>query len=252
MRLTQAGKLVRAVRTSRGRQALRLGVAATGEHQPILARLAPRTVIDVGANRGQFALDVESVLPEATVISFEPLAEPADVYRRLFTDNPRYSIHHCALGSSGGAATLHVSGQDDSSSLLTIGAGQVALFPDTAERSTQSVRVETLDAMVEPDGLEEPALLKIDVQGYELEVLRGAERTLPKVRWVYVECSFQELYDGQPLAGEVVRWLQENGYMLTGIGSVMSGPGGVVQADLLFEREAAVDRSLGRSGCSPM
>jgi FkbM family methyltransferase len=195
-------------------------------------------VIDVGANRGQFALDVEAVLPETNVFSFEPMFEAAQVYRKLFSNNSLYSITTCALGSRAGTSTLHVSAADDSSSLLRIGAGQIALFPGTSERGTRVVDVEPLDAAIDPDCLVDPVLMKIDVQGYELEVLRGATRTLPGVRWVYVECSFEELYDDQPLAGEVTRWLFDHGFALVGIGPVTSTRDRVIQADLLFEQRS--------------
>lgn len=247
-RARQARKLSRGLRTVRGREALKLGVAATGSHRALLARLAPVSVIDVGANQGQFALDVESAVPGATVISFEPMPEAVAVYRSLFSQNPRYSIRDCALGSATGISTLHVSVEDDSSSLLCIGAGQIALFPDTAECGQRLVRVEPLDEVVEPGELNGPALLKIDVQGYELEVLRGATRTLQSVRWVYVECSFAELYDEQPLAGEIVGWLHERGFQLSGIGSVMSARGRVIQSDLLFERRTGPSGSVGNVG----
>jgi len=88
--------------------------------------------------------------------------------------------------------------------------------------------------------LEGPLLLKIDVQGFELQVLKACAPVLNRVEFVYVECSFVEFYAGQAMAGEVVAWLQKCGFALTGIGSLTRGPSGVgVQSDLLFRR--AVD-----------
>jgi hypothetical protein len=79
-------------------------------------------------------------------------------------------------------------------------------------------------------------------------VLRGATRTLQSVRLVYVECSFAELYDEQPLAGEIVGCLHERGFQLSGIGSVMPARGRVIQSDLLFERHPGP----GGSGGNPI
>lgn len=236
MRATQVRKLVRGVSTARGRQALRAGVAATGEHEHLLARLEPATVIDVGANRGQFALDVEAALPEARVYSFEPMSGAAATFRRVFGGNSRYSIVEVALGAGEGSADLHVSRHDDSSSLLPIGAAQVAFFPGTEETAMTSVRVTTLDSALRMEALVEPVLVKIDVQGFELEVLRGAVETLDRVRWIYVECSFEELYDGQPLASDVIDWLRTHSFHLRGIGAIAEVGRRIVQADLLFER----------------
>ncbi len=234
-------KLGRAVRTRRGRAGLRLGVAAAGTHQPLLRRLAPATVIDVGANRGQFALDVEAALPAARVISFDPMPDAVAIHRRLFAGNPRVTVRPVALGSAPGTATLHRSGRDDSSSLLPIGEAQTALFPGTEERGTEPIAVTTLDLALADEVLAGPVLCKLDVQGFELEVLRGATDTLTRVRWVYAECSFEELYDGQPLADEIVAFLLASGFHLTGIGDTTRAGGRIVQADLLFEQQVGPD-----------
>ena len=89
------------------------------------------------------------------------------------------------------------------------------------------------------DELPGPRLLKIDVQGFELEVLRGAGESLVLVDQVFVECSFVELYDGQALADEVVCYLRDAGLRLVGVyGVVTSANGSSLQADFLFQRNA--------------
>ena len=77
------------------------------------------------------------------------------------------------------------------------------------------------------------------MQSYELEALRGCESLLPHFTWVYCECSFLPLYEGQALADEVIAWLRERGFVLTGVYNMTyDGDGKVVQADFLFERKA--------------
>jgi hypothetical protein len=130
---------------------------------------------------------------------------------------------------------MQLSRADDSSSLRPIGRRYVAAFPGTdpaAATTVEAVRVdETLDS-VEP-----PCLMKIDVQGGELEVLRGTEKLLPTIEHLVIECSFTELYLGQALAGEVVAYLHQRGFDLTGIyGLKRDGLGFCLQADFLFER----------------
>ncbi len=99
------------------------------------------------------------------------------------------------------------------------------------------VRQARLDEVMEADRLAAPTLLKIDVQGYELELLRGAERSLAAIDEILVECSFVELYAGQPLADDVVCHLRERGFGLNGVHSVARGADGrPLQADLLFSR----------------
>jgi FkbM family methyltransferase len=194
-------------------------------------------VLDIGANRGQFALVVRRSFPKARIISFEPLPVPAGTFRKMFEDDPQVTLHEAAVGPVSGNATIHISRRDDSSSLLPITATQVALFPGTAEAATAIVRVAPLREFISAAEIQTPALLKLDVQGFELEVLRGCEDLLGQFAYVYAECSFVELYAGQSLADEVIAWLRERGFPLRGVHNTEYGQDGrAIQADFLFTR----------------
>ena len=215
--------------------ALRQGVAASVEHSRIPLRPDVRTVLDVGASRGQFALFAARRFPEAKIISFEPLPAALADLRKVV--GSRVEAHETAIGAAPGTATINVSGSDDSSSLLPIGERQVREFPGTAAVSSIEVRVATLDQILETPPVR-PCLLKIDVQGLELDVLKGAGRTLESVDEALIECSFVELYEGQPLAGEIVLAMREAGLRLAGVHeTVYSADGSAVQADFLFRRD---------------
>ena len=192
------------------RHGLRHGVGAAIEHDAILAFLSRRgvgDVVDAGANTGQFSLLCRHWLPRSVIHAFEPLRAPADKFRVVFKDDVKTRLVQSAIGVSEAELGMHVSRAVDSSSLLPIGANQSALFPGTEESHLESVRVAPLDAFLDRETLPAGSLLKIDVQGYELEVLRGCERLLDRFAAVYVECSFVELYEGQALAHEVIDWL---------------------------------------------
>lgn len=218
---------------------LRFGVGAAIEHAPILRNLSDiRTVVDVGANRGQFALAVKHYLPTADLICFEPLNKPSDTFRRVFFDHRQVELYQAAIGATTQEVEMHVSTADDSSSLLPIGHTQSELFPGTEESHLERVTVAPLDAFLGREELGSRALLKIDVQGYELEVLKGSESLLNQFLAVYVECSFVELYEGQPLAHEVTDWLHERELYLADIGSMTRDKSGKsVQGDFLFLRQ---------------
>jgi FkbM family methyltransferase len=226
--------------TGLGRHALRHGVAATLAPQPMLRRLNPSVVVDVGANRGQFALDVRQAAPQARILSFEPLPSEADVFRTIFLGQRNVELIEAALGSSKGSAKLHVAGAADSSSLLQIGRLQEQLFPGTGEVNLVEVKVDVLDEVLREVDLADRALLKIDVQGYELEVLKGALNSLSRFRWVYVELSFVELYVSQPLAHEVMALLVTHGFGIVDAGSPTRSKGRTIQQDYLFERHATL------------
>ncbi len=235
-------KLSKAARTLSARdalwtRALREGVAPGLEHVPMLQRLQPALVVDIGANRGQFTLATRQACPAARVLAFEPLPQPAKVFRKLFADDDKVRLFSVAVGSEPGEATIHVSARDDSSSLLPITVTQNALFPGTAEASTQIVQVVRLEACLDSVELCGPALLKLDVQGFELTALQGCESLLDGFSWVYTECSFVELYEGQALADEVIAWLRERGLSLCGVFNMAYDKWGkAIQADFLFER----------------
>lgn len=219
---------------------LRYGVAASVEHVNVLAQLRCQTVVDIGANRGQFALAARHFFPDAKIHSFEPLPGPANLFKRVFSDDPQVTLYPAAIGLEAGTATIHVSARDDSSSLLPITPMQNTLFPGTAETATQAIQVGRLTDYLGTDDIGSPAMLKLDVQGFELSALQGCQDLLNCFTWIYAECSFVELYEKQALADELIAWLREMGFRLCGLYNMSyDSQGRSVQADFLFERRPA-------------
>jgi FkbM family methyltransferase len=174
-------------------------------------------------------------MPKARIISFEPLPEPFMDLERVLAG--RIEAHNTAVGAVSGRSSINVSARDDSSSMLPIGPRQVEEFPGTGSERTLTVPVTTLDEAVHGE-LARPSLLKIDVQGLELDVLKGATKTLASIDEALIECSFVELYEGQALADEVVTFMREAGFGLAGVHEVAySADGSALQADFLFRRK---------------
>jgi FkbM family methyltransferase len=216
---------------------MRHGIAAAVEHQEALGSLDLQTVVDVGANRGQFALFALHNYPAAKVVSLEPLGVPAARFRRLFTHEERVVLHHAALGPVSGQTVMHVSGHDDSSSLLPITAKQEQLFHGTKEVGTETVRTGPLSEFLDAEAIVEPSMLKIDVQGYELEALRACGDLLSRFTYICAEGSYTELYEGQVLADDLIAWLREHGFdLILKYGTVSDEHGQPIQADMLFKR----------------
>jgi len=196
------------------------------------------TIIDIGANHGQFALAARKWAPNARIISFEPLSQAALRFQKVFHEDPNVMLHQVAIGPQTGTSVIHVAGSDDSSSLLPITALQEKLFPGTGEVRTEKIHVGRLSEFISIKEIKEPALLKLDVQGFELEALKGCEDLLDCFSHVYVECSFVELYSGQALAHDIISWLAKHGFKLSGIYNTYYDPEGrCVQADCLFEKK---------------
>ena len=237
--LTRIDKLAQVLRSRDLLRALvRNRVLVGAEHRQVL-RSDLAAVIDIGANRGQFALAVKRWSPGARIIAFEPLSAPADRFRKVFQGDSRVTLHRVAIGPAAGDATIHVSGCDDSSSVLPIGAMQERLFPGTGEVRTETVPVGRLADFVSAEEIVSPAMLKLDVQGFELEALRGCEVLLDRFQYIYAECSFVELYTGQTLADKVILWLSERNFRLRGVYNMFyDKKGQAIQGDFWFQRNS--------------
>ncbi len=216
---------------------LRTGVFASTEHDHIIDGLELDTVVDIGANRGQFALCVRRLYPKAKIYSFEPLKKPAAVYRRVFHNDNRAELFNKAIAVISGSVDMHVSRWDVSSSLLPFARAQHDNFPFTEEARQETVSLGPLAESLDGRSIEGRALLKLDVQGFELTALRGCEDLLNQFQFVYVEASFIELYIGQALADNVIEYLQSKAYKLICVANLTFGKSQrPSQADFLFSR----------------
>ncbi|WP_051471563.1 FkbM family methyltransferase [Patulibacter minatonensis] len=233
-RWRQAIKLTRLVRVPEYRRALRFGVAATVEHDraPLPDDLA--TVVDVGANRGQFAVMASHRWPDAQLVCFEPLPEPRGLLQQALGGHARLRVVDAAVSDEEGTAEFHISRSDDCSSLLPVTDTHIETFPDSVAVESVPVRIVRIDAVLDAP-IARPALLKIDVQGAELGALRGAVGVLDQFDAILVEVSFAELYGGQALASDIIRFLDDHGFVLTSMGAPSNdAEGRTLQTDLVF------------------
>ncbi len=235
------GKLLRVLWIPEYRSAfLRTRVAASTEHDRILAGLHLDSVVDIGANRGQFALCIRRLYPQAQIYSFEPLSKPARAWMLNFGSDARARLFNKAVALQSGSATMHVSGWDVSSSLLPFARAQHDNFPLTGDVSSEVVETTTLEACIDEHLIGDTALLKLDVQGFELIALQGCGALLDRFRYVYVEASFIELYVGQALATQVVGFLLGRGFELMCVANLSRGTSArPIQADFLFAKRNA-------------
>lgn len=191
-------------------------------------------MLDVGASRGQFATLMRYRRPNARIVCFEPLPSALKTLRRVGAKF-QLEVHGTALDESEGVASLFVATSDDSSSMLPMTARMTAEFDmqSTGAVEVTTTRLDDLDLSIG-----RPCLLKIDAQGAELRILRGANRTLQDVDEAYIECSFVELYEGQPLAATIIAFMRDAGFSIAGIHNVSLGRDGAQhQADVHFRRD---------------
>jgi FkbM family methyltransferase len=204
-----------------------------------VVRLAPDVVLDVGANEGQFVTRLRGHGYSGRVVSFEPQAGPFATLQRLAATDPAWECHQLALGEADAVIPMHVSAFSQSSSLLPIGKVHVDLMPFTAELRTEDVQVTRLDEWAAAhDVAGRRVFLKLDVQGYEASVLRGAGDLLRDVVGVVAELNFAPLFDGQSKYHEVLAMLDAAGFRLAWLTAIHTHPetGDYLWADALFRR----------------
>lgn len=205
-----------------------------------LKRFDIRTVLDVGANSGQFARYIRKHLPNATLHCFEPIPEVFGVLDAWARGQQGIIATQLALGAESGSAEMNVhSAHSSSSSLLATSPLSAELYPFTVSQTRISVRVDRLDDYVRR--LERPLtndiLLKLDVQGFEAAVLRGAPVTLAEVRACIVEVSTVPLYDLQSTFKEIHDLMSATGLSYAGnFSQVYAADGRVLFLDAVFVR----------------
>ncbi len=239
-RLAIAGRRRRRLRRLRGTPAAALSLAHLDslELLELLAAKPPATIYDIGANVGTWTCLAKSLFPHARVEAFEPLATHFAGFAQWTAPwGQDVRLHPCALGPTEGRAIMQVMDFSDASSLLPATAAGLQEFK-IKPAANQEVPVIPLDLLVAREKLPAPDLIKLDVQGYELEVLRGGEQCLQHARAVLCEVSFAKFYEGQPLFHEVVAFLGARGFSLHALGE--STPLGIllVQTDALFLRSS--------------
>ncbi len=203
-----------------------------------VATLKMKTVIDVGAHTGEFARMIRQMLPEASIISFEPMKLEFQKLQHEMSSVDNFKAFNYAIGDRQGELEIHRSEYAQSSSLLPMTTLHKEAFPESAGQTTETVAVRRLDDAVSDLELNPEIAIKIDVQGYEDKVIAGATNTLDKAKAIIIEVSFQELYEGQALFDDIYSMLRQKGFSYMGNLYQLLNPmdGAPLQADALFVR----------------
>jgi FkbM family methyltransferase len=205
-----------------------------------LASLGVDLVLDVGASTGNYGRTIRAGGYTGRICSFEPLSAAFGNLEKLAAQDADWSCLRMALGALPGRAEINVAGNSDSSSLLEMGERHARSDPASAYIGTETIELGTVDQIwdsVARDG--EVVFLKLDVQGFELEALRGAERSLPRLAGVQAELSLVPLYEGAPSWTEVIAHLQKRRFHPERLEPAFVDPrtGEILQIDAIFTRD---------------
>jgi len=198
------------------------------------------TVLDVGANAGQFARELRDDIGFARrILSFEPLSAAFRLLRENAKNDPAWELYNFAIGDANEKREINISGNSYSSSLLDMLPAHLESAPESRYVGKEIIDMKTIDSLFE--GLCNSAgniYLKIDAQGYESKVLKGAENSLAHIDTIQLEMSLVPLYDGEVLFNEMCGMMDRKGYALIALDNGFSdrGSGQLLQVDGIFHR----------------
>jgi len=183
--------------------------------------LGIRYVLDVGANAGQYKDFLRNrVMFKGEIHSFEPLSSLVKVLKEKVTGDPAWHIHAHAVGSENTSLEINVMSRDTFSSFLQPNNAESADFAESnTVNSKELVSVKRLDDVIrdwKPADLQ-ATYLKVDTQGFDIEVLRGAPNLLRSIRGLQIELSILPIYQGTPKYLDMLRQLNDWGFHISGL-----------------------------------
>ena len=214
--------------------------APIARRMKLLDHIGATLVLDVGANEGQYAQQLRRYGYAKRIVSFEPLAREFAILSQKARRDDKWDVVNAALGSEPGTSTIHIGNFRQCSSLLELVPSYAPRDHASQQIADETITVETVDRMAQTHvGSKDVVFLKADVQGFEQQVLAGAEQTMKQVAGLQLEMSFEPVYAGAPVFTDLVQQLDEMGYTLRSFEPAnCSESGGLIQADGVFVRSS--------------
>jgi FkbM family methyltransferase len=199
-------------------------------------------VFDIGANKGQYAKGIMDAGYTHKIISFEPLSSVHSIIEKESKKYTNWAVApRCAIGSKNEEIEINISANSVSSTLLNMLDSHTEGAPDSKIIGKEKVTVFSLDEIADKYiGNSKNIFLKIDVQGFEQEVLKGAEQLLKKVKGIEMEISLIPLYENQSwLLPEILEFMNSKGFQLMSLAPAFTdnNTGKVLQCNGIFFRK---------------
>jgi FkbM family methyltransferase len=200
-----------------------------------LSKYQFNSILDVGSNEGQFAEKILCIFPSAEIHCFEPLPDVFEKLKLNFKGRSNFRYYNYALSDSSAEMDIHRNEYSPSSSILEMLDLHKSNFDFAVKSEVTRIQTRTLDSFFSNPILN-PVLLKIDVQGYEMQVLQGGELVLQQADVIIIETSFYALYKSQPLFEDIYSHLTSKGFRYVGNIEQLESPKDhqVLQADAVF------------------
>ena len=205
----------------------------------IIRNFKIQTILDVGANEGQYAIQIFDSGFKGKIYSFEPISDVYKILQKKAGDSQKWLTFNQGIGSREEEVMINVSENFVSSSIFNVSSASTDAEPQTQTVRKEKIKITTIDSFFSANTFENNILLKLDIQGFELEALKGALNSLPKLKLIQSELSFVKLYDNIPLYDEVIKFLEQHGYEIFTIipGFRDNVTGRLFQADGIFVKK---------------
>jgi len=191
-----------------------------------------KTIIDIGSNKGQFSILARSFFPKAKIYSFEPQKKYLDIQKKILSKN-KINYFNVGLGNKKSKKKFYITQREDSSSFLKPSNLDLNEYEI---KNIRNVQLDRLDNIIKSHNIKKPALIKLDVQGFELEALKGAIKILKNIDYIITEISYKKIYHNQVSKKKLIKFLKKNHFSMKKITNITKLDNGLFQADYLYKR----------------
>lgn len=181
-----------------------------------LTNLNINTVIDIGANEGQFAQQAREIFPSAVIHSFEPIKPVFEKLKKNLSADPNTRLYNFALGDIEGEVEMYINDFSPSSSILELDKAHLDNYSHATKTSKETITVNTLDSILTPGSVKSNILIKVDVQGYEDKVILGGQNLFKSATVAIVETSYKMMYKDQKLFEDIYGLMTGLGFKYRG------------------------------------
>jgi FkbM family methyltransferase len=196
------------------------------------------TLIDIGANAGQYASLMREYGYKGKIISFEPLKNAFEELKKESSRDNNWLINNYALGNDNTTSMINVAGNSWSSSILNMLPSHENVAPESKYVKQEKIEIKKLDSIFNSFCKNDNVMMKIDVQGFEKNVLDGATKSLDSIKIIQLEMSIIPLYENEMLFVDMINYLKDRGFELFSLenGYFDSNTGKLLQVDGIFEK----------------